>query len=164
MNKKIIWNKYISPETKFYARFKTKKELFLNGPNGIVFPDDAADKKFNIYEGDCNFIVTVKDFNKIAKVSGVEMAYPVTPYKVRVGIAKMFSDKEVLKNIDNAVNPFDGIHDEIISKYLDQAKQSYKNYMLYEDFSGMIKIAEESQEQEIDGFIIFRKNPKPSGV
>jgi hypothetical protein len=73
--KKINWEKYISSVTKFYNRAKkdkTKKSPILFTNNGVMFEDDAPDKMFNIYRGDCDFVVTKRDYNKILGLPGIE--------------------------------------------------------------------------------------------
>jgi hypothetical protein len=166
MSKKIIWSKYTSPETKFYKKMKKKEGSFLTTSNGILFPENAQDRRFNMYEGDCNFMVSISDFKKISSIQGIEMAYAVTPYKVRVGIAKLFNDKEVLNNVDKRIDPFDGVHEEIVTRYLQLAKQKYEDYLVYEDMHGMIHTSSEDNANKIDelAFVIFRKNNSSSGV
>lgn len=166
MSKKIIWTKYTSPETKFYKKMKDKQASFLTTSNGILFPENAQDKKFNMYEGDCNFIVTVGDFKKISSVIGVEISYPVTPYKIRIGVAKLFNDEDVLSRINKVINPYEGVHEEIVTKYLQLAKQKYENYLVYEDMYGMIHVDDGVNANKIDelAFVIFRKNNPCSGV
>lgn len=162
--KTIQWSKYISPESKFYEKYKNKKGLFITGQNGIVFPDDLPDKKFNMYEGLANFMISVKDFEDIKNTPGIELIYPVTGYRIRLGIAPTFNDKEVLTKIDRKLDPYTGVHDEIVSKYLGLAKLKYPDYILFEDYNKMICVTDEKNEPNLLGFTIFRANPRPSGV
>ncbi len=159
----IKWTKYVSPETKFYSKMK-KKSMFLTGPNGIVFPDSAMDKKFNMYEGIANFPISMRDMNIINGTDGVEMVYIITAYRLMIAVAPMFNDKDVLDSINKAVDPYVGIHDHIISRYHNLAKQKYPDYVLFEDFQKMIHITNEENEPNVQGFTILRANPKPSGV
>lgn len=160
----IKWSKYISPETKFYEKMRSKKGLYITGQNGIIFPDSVPDKKFNLFEGHANFAITNSDFELIKRIKGVELAYPISAYRVMVGIAKMFDEKQVLLNIDRAIDPYVGVHDEIINRYKIEAMGKYPDYIIFEDCYGMISITEEKNEPNIDGFMILRANQKPSGV
>lgn len=164
MPKEIVWTPYISGITKFFKHLKGKKGLFLQGPQGIIFEDDAPDKKFNLFNGDCNFLITINDYNKIATVLGVEAIFPVTPYKVRIGIAKMFDEKQVLEKINEKIDPFKGIHLKIINEYVQAAKNKYEDFIVYEDFNSMINIGKSSEYNSIDGFLISSGQIPKNGV
>lgn len=155
MSKDIVWSKYVSSVTKFFDKIKNKKGFFLQSGNGLMFEDEAPDKKFNLYEGDCNFLITEKDYIRMASVPGVEVILPVTPYKVRVGIAKLFNDKEVLKNIDEKIDPFKGIHQKIIYEYSDIAKLKYDDYVVYEDMWSMVHIDSKANMNNIDNAFLI---------
>lgn len=154
MSKDIIWTKYTSSITKFFSKFPKKRGLYLQGPQGILFDDEAPDKKFNLYDGATNFLISEKDFIKIASVKGVEAIFPVTPYKVRVGIAQLFNDKEILQKINEVIDPFKGIHEKIISEYTNIAKKYNPEYVLYEDIYSLINITNKTDAAKIDGFTI----------
>lgn len=164
MSKEIVWIKYISGITKFFNKLKGKKGLFLQGPQGIIFEDDAPDKKFNLYEGSCNFIVTVKDYETIAKTPGVEAIFPVTPYRIRIAIARMFNEKEVLNKINDRIDPYKNIHKMIIDEYTVLAKRKFNDFILYEDFYGMLNISSASTANAIDGFLISSGEIPKNGV
>lgn len=165
MPKDIVWEKFVSGVTKFFSRLKGKKGLYLQGPEGIMFEEDAPDKKFNIHDGNCNFIVMESDFKKISKVPGVEAVTQLTPYKIRVAVAKLFNEKIVLDKINKAIDPFNGVHNEIVSEYINLAKGKYSDFVLYEDMYKMIHITNESGKLAIcDGFLIFDSQTKPTGV
>ncbi len=167
MAKKIQWTKYVSNITKFFDKFKgnKKKSLFLQGQQGIVFGEDAPDKKFKIYEGDSNFVITETDFKKISRVKGIEAVTVVTPYKLRVGIAKLFDENEVLLKIDNLIDPFNNVHKEIIDYYQDKAKSKFIDFIIYEDMYKMIHISDEMSKDNIcDGFLILDSKDAVRGV
>lgn len=154
MSKDIIWTKYTSSITKFFSKFPKKKGLYLQGPQGIMFEDEAPDKKFNLYDGATNFIIGEKDYIKMASVSGVEAIFPVSPYRVRVGIAQLFKDKEVLQKIDEVIDPHKGIHERIIKEYTSVAEKHNPEYILYEDIYSLINITDKANASKMDGFVI----------
>lgn len=154
MSRDIVWTKYTSSITKFFSKFPKKKGLYLQSPQGIMFEDEAPDKKFNLYDGAANFIIGEKDYIKIASISGVEAIFNVTPYKIRVGIAQLFDDKKVLQKINEAIDPFKGIHQRIIHEYEATAQQINPNYVIYEDLHSMINVTDKTEAQKIDGFMI----------
>jgi len=154
MPKNIIWKKYISGVTKFFNKLKGKKGMYLQSSQGLMFEDETPDKRFNLYEGVCDFLITENDYRKMASVLGVEAIFPVSGYKVRVGVAELFNEKEVLKKIEEAIDPFKGIHDKVISEYLNVAEKKYSEYVIYEDLYGMINIGDKSKSSDVDGFLI----------
>lgn len=161
--KKIIWEKYVSPITKFYDKNRRKKRssLLMNS-GGIMFEDMAPDKLFNIYDGDTDFLVTNNDFYTIASLKGVEDCKVLTPYKIRVCVAKMFDKDIVLNGIILALNPSMGIHDEIINAYKEIAAGTHNEYVIYEDIYGGINVTTPDKYDITEGFLIFKKQIEKS--
>lgn len=163
ITKEIVWSKYESGITKFLKG--KKKNIFMQGNNGVFFPDEAPDKRFNLYDGDCNFVVTETDFVRIAKIPGVEGITPMTPYKLRIAVAKLFNADQVLLAISKAINPFKDVHNEIIGVFKVLAEKKFADFVIYEDFNRMIHITDQKTRDTItDGFLILDSQMKPSGV
>jgi hypothetical protein len=67
----------------------------------------------------------------------------------------MFNDSGVLSDINKALNPFIGVHKEIIEEYKKVGEIDFGQFLLYEDTNGFINITLPENETKIDGFLIF---------
>ena len=63
----------------------------------------ASSKIFNFWIGHTNFNLSKKIANIIEKTDGVETLDVFTRYRFRIGIGKVFEDRDVMKNIENNV-------------------------------------------------------------
>lgn len=60
-------------------------------------------KVFNFWVGHTNFSITEEIYDLVEKVDGVEILDIFTRYRFRIGIGKLFSDGQVLRNINKDV-------------------------------------------------------------
>lgn len=63
-------------------------------------------KNFNFWTGHTNFHITKRVSALIAKLPGVEVYHTFSPYRFRVGIAKLFEETEVMDEIKKDVYQF----------------------------------------------------------
>lgn len=156
--KTIEWTKFVSPITKFYENRRKKKKadnMYLFSKGSIIFEDEAPDKIFKIYHGDTNFIIHKQDFLKIARTPGIESCMVLTPYKVQIGIAQLFDEYDVIKEVNKRINPILGIHSQIIDTYKKVAEIFQKKFILYQDPLGMINVTNKENYDKTDGFLIY---------
>jgi hypothetical protein len=74
-------------------------------PMGLIPYNEytASSKIFNFWIGHTNFNLSKKIANIIEKTDGVETLDVFTRYRFRIGIGKVFEDRDVMKNIENNV-------------------------------------------------------------
>jgi hypothetical protein len=74
-------------------------------PMGLIPYNEytASSKIFNFWIGHTNFNLSKKIVNLIEKTDGVETLDIFTRYRFRIGIGKVFEDREVMKNIENNI-------------------------------------------------------------
>jgi hypothetical protein len=74
-------------------------------PMGLIPYNEytASSKIFNFWIGHTNFNLSKKVVNIIEKTDGVETLDIFTRYRFRIGIGKVFEDRDVMKNIENNV-------------------------------------------------------------
>tara|TARA_R110002020_G_scaffold95727_6_gene229487 strand:- start:643 stop:1116 length:474 start_codon:yes stop_codon:yes gene_type:complete len=58
--------------------------------------DTLASKQFKFWTGHSNFRLTEEYFSVIGTVAGVETLDILTPYRFRIGIGKLFTDRSVM--------------------------------------------------------------------
>lgn len=75
------------------------EQMMLFMKNGIPIIHDMF-KGFNVWTG--HTTIPVSDFigRKICNIRGVETFNPVSPYRIHVGVGKLFKPSEVLPKID----------------------------------------------------------------
>jgi len=71
---------------------------------------NSPGKVFNLWIGHTNFKISSKVVKTVANVLGVETLDVYTPYRMRVGIGKLFTPKEVMHSIDIALQKHFGTH------------------------------------------------------
>lgn len=78
----------------------------LMTPMGIVpFNEHSSpSKNWNFWVGHSNFRITRKIARIIAKVDGVETLDVFSPYRLRIGVAKLFQPGQVIGRITHEVN------------------------------------------------------------
>lgn len=113
---RIKWKKWRDPfdvkdnglPEEFHAAKDTFRPLnefqgnFLVGPAGIIpfHEGNRPSVLFNFWRADTNFRITNKMVDLLAWVDGVESFTPMTPYRFRISIGKLFDEETVLKSID----------------------------------------------------------------
>lgn len=78
-------------------------------PMGLIPYNEytASSKIFNFWIGHANFNLSKKIVNIIEKTDGVETLDVFTRYRFRIGIGKVFEDRNVMKNIENNVKQYE---------------------------------------------------------
>ena len=78
-------------------------------PMGLIPYNEytASSKIFNFWIGHTNFNLSKKIVNIIEKTDGVETLDVFTRYRFRIGIGKVFEDRDVMKNIENNVKQYE---------------------------------------------------------
>ena len=61
--------------------------------------DTLASKQFKFWTGHSNFRLTEEYFSVIGTVAGVETLDILTPYRFRIGIGKLFTDRSVMHEV-----------------------------------------------------------------
>ena len=64
---------------------------------------EAINKMFNFWTGHTNFSITPDVAVKIEKIEGIEVLDILTRYRFRIGIAKLFRDRNVMNKIQDIV-------------------------------------------------------------
>lgn len=59
----------------------------------------SPSKIFNMWVGHTNFPLTANMCKDISKVRGVEIYMTLSPYRFKIGIAKLFEEQDVMENI-----------------------------------------------------------------
>ena len=73
-------------------------------PIGLLPMDILSNsEKFNFWIGHTNFDITSGVANVIEKSNGVEILDIITRYRFRIGIGKIFTDRDVMKEINDNV-------------------------------------------------------------
>lgn len=120
MNPKIGWVKWKNPytfdnqEDNFEKRQNDTEEKcicddephhmkYIMTPMGpIPLPEHSAPHKiFNFWVAHTNFYITQNIAKIVETTPGVEVMDIFTPYRMRVGIGKMFSTKDTIEKINN---------------------------------------------------------------
>ena len=127
--KKIVWEKWKDPYSQEDSWFPPEKEddneLYLfdtedgedeeNIPKTLklllssvgapqVDPSSHIHKMFNFWTGHTSFSITAPIASNIEKIEGIEVLDILTRYRFRVGIAKLFMDREVMNAIQEVVS------------------------------------------------------------
>jgi hypothetical protein len=89
---------------------KTSSIKVMATPMGIipVTENTASSKIFNFWVGHTNFNISRKIAQIIEDTSGVETLDVFTRYRFRIAIGKVFSDSNVMKNINDNVYEYLG--------------------------------------------------------
>tara|TARA_R100000008_G_scaffold61061_1_gene38473 strand:- start:104 stop:568 length:465 start_codon:yes stop_codon:yes gene_type:complete len=64
-----------------------------------ITDDTLASRKFKFWVGHSNFRLTEDYYGIIGPVEGVETLDILTPYRFRIGVGKMFVDREVMTSV-----------------------------------------------------------------
>ena len=64
-----------------------------------ITDDTLASRKFKFWVGHTNFRLTEDYYGIIGPVEGVETLDILTPYRFRIGIGKMFIDRDVMSSV-----------------------------------------------------------------
>jgi hypothetical protein len=78
-------------------------------PMGLIPYNEytASSKIFNFWIGHTNFNLSKKIVNVIEKTDGVETLDVFTRYRFRIGIGKVFEDRDVMKNIEHNLKQYE---------------------------------------------------------
>jgi hypothetical protein len=105
----------ISPETeeklnKDLKSIKSNSIRVMATPMGIipVTENTASSKIFNFWVGHTNFNISRKIAQIIEDTNGVETLDVFTRYRFRIAIGKVFTDSNVMKNINDNVYEYLG--------------------------------------------------------
>ena len=82
-----------------FKKFKNIQTIFT--PFGVLplTEHSLASTYFKFWVGHTNFKITPQFFRIISNVEGVESIDVFTPYRFRIGIAKMFKDRMVMSQV-----------------------------------------------------------------
>ena len=78
--------------------------------------DTLASKKFKFWVGHSNFRLTEDYYGVIGPIEGVETLDILTPYRFRIGVGKMFVDRNVMVDVRNKMVDHVGLKDEPTSE------------------------------------------------
>lgn len=119
MKKTIAWEKYKNPfEEMKDAQLETSEEetdyndgydeleegqnqvpnMFMPIPMSQMSMMDPF-REFNLWTGHTNFVLNEAAVMQIQAVTGVETLNPISPYRMRLGIAKLFKPRDVFSAI-----------------------------------------------------------------
>lgn len=98
----IKWEQYQSPFKRRKRRNADDEMLSVMTPNGPM-PIDVEAFNLNAWYGHTNFDISTNVAMVISNCAGVEFLYVSSRYKMKVGIAKLFDESDVLHDIDNQV-------------------------------------------------------------
>jgi hypothetical protein len=127
-NNKIVWEKWKDPlsqqKDEWFPEQKEKPpedtyfeepyeedvtegipaQYFMSNMGVVPYnPMEAINKMFNFWTGHTNFSITPDVAVKIEKIEGIEVLDILTRYRFRVGIAKLFRDRNVMNKIQDIV-------------------------------------------------------------
>ncbi len=119
MNKQIVWEKYYHPlfgdddkvkDEPEDAGYKDKYDeelempIMMNPMLGGMLPIPNPYKDFNLWTAYTNFPLTQGMLEEICGVYGVETLQVVTPYRIRMGVGKLFQARDVMTSVNNTLN------------------------------------------------------------
>ena len=127
-NNKIVWEKWKDPlsqqKDEWFPEQKEKPpedtyfeepyeedvtegipaQYFMSNMGVVPYnPMEAINKMFNFCTGHTNFSITPDVAVKIEKIEGIEVLDILTRYRFRIGIAKLFRDRNVMNKIQDIV-------------------------------------------------------------
>lgn len=99
-----------SLDPKKFAKTKSASVKVMATPMGIIPINEntASSKIFNFWVGHTNFNITRKIAQIIEETDGVEALDVFTRYRFRIAIGKVFTDSNVMKNINDNVYEYLG--------------------------------------------------------
>ena len=128
ISKKIVWEKWKDPYAQednwFPEEQESENELYLfdtgdmeeeegipkalklllsNVETPQVDPNAHIYRMFNFWTGHTSFSITAPIATRIEKIEGIEVLDILTRYRFRVGIAKLFRDREVMSAIQEVI-------------------------------------------------------------
>ena len=130
ISKKIVWEKWKDPYNEednwFPEEKESENELYLFDTEGMedmeeegipkalklllsnvgapqVDPNAHIYRMFNFWTGHTSFSITAPIATRIEKIEGIEVLDILTRYRFRVGIAKLFRDREVMSAIQEVI-------------------------------------------------------------
>jgi hypothetical protein len=83
-------------------RGTSKKENLIMTPAG-PFNSDSFTGGIKFWVGDTNFVIDQDLFDDIDNTNGVVSLCQLTPFKFMVTIGRLFSEKQILKDIENLI-------------------------------------------------------------
>jgi hypothetical protein len=130
-NNLIVWEKWVDPFHEVSSMEEEELETIETDEDQILPPNHMMPMKaiitpiglmpidslstseiFNFWIGHSNFSITKDIASIIEQSDGVEVLDIITRYRFRVGIGKIFTDRDVMKKINDNVY-------EYIDKYYD---------------------------------------------
>lgn len=119
-NPKLVWEKWenvydsyeedeifedqeIEEEEEEYQENKQQPILFLNPYDYDGTPEIDVTKLFNFWLCHCNFDIDHNCSDIIESCEGVETLEIITRYRFRISIGKVFTDREVMSNINERI-------------------------------------------------------------
>jgi hypothetical protein len=99
-----------SLDPKKFVKTKSVSVKVMATPMGIIPINEntASSKIFNFWVGHTNFNITRKIAQIIEETDGVEALDVFTRYRFRIAIGKVFTDSNVMKNINDNVYEYLG--------------------------------------------------------
>lgn len=99
-----------SLDPKKFVKTKSASVKVMATPMGIIPINEntASSKIFNFWVGHTNFNITNKIAQIIEETDGVETLDIFTRYRFRIAIGKVFTDSNVMKNINDNVYEYLG--------------------------------------------------------
>jgi len=99
-----------SLDSKKFVKIKSSSVKVMATPMGIIPINEntASSKIFNFWVGHTNFNITNKIAQIIEETDGVETLDIFTRYRFRIAIGKVFTDSNVMKNINDNVYEYLG--------------------------------------------------------
>lgn len=113
--KKIVWDKFYDPfeqeieidddEEELDGDLKELPKKMLVTPQGIIPLTDELliSRKYNLWMAHTNFHLTAKLIDMIETIPGVESLDVFSPYRMRIGIGRLFDEKDVKMLIEYAL-------------------------------------------------------------
>lgn len=134
-NRLIVWEKWVDPfdpenlkldndEDNIEEQLENEQQDIMSPllhnqikvimtPIGMLPADVlATSDKFNFWIGHTNFDITTGVANTIEQSSGVEVLDILTRYRFRIAVGKIFTDREVMKQINDNVYEYIEKHHE----------------------------------------------------
>ena len=103
-NKKIKPEEFLEEEEEEEITFEQIPQIFMTNM-GMVPADrpPSIGKIFNFWTGHTSFSISAPIAAKIEGIEGVEILDIYTRYRFRVGIGRLFQDREVMNDIQRAI-------------------------------------------------------------
>jgi len=106
-------------------RGTSKKEDLIMTPAG-PFKTDSFTAGIKFWVGDTNFVIEQDFFEAMDDTLGVESLVQLTPYKFMLTVAKLFSEKQILQDIENLIKEDS---DELLE--LRHSLEKYEDWVIF---------------------------------